>query len=174
MSKSINEIKKQKRVNTKHLKQKVEADISPSDLQKIQQAPEIQTSKADTNESNRRRNIILNMLLDGYGTASIISFCTAEFGIKIDQIRKYIKQAKAMLAKFEEKDISNTITWYKAAQKRLYNRAVQRNNLSVAKDVLENMAKSRKFDAQIGTAENPVHVIQIVRPEGNEPEKESK
>lgn len=174
MAKSIKKHLTEKRVNIKHLKERTLAEIPPGDLPQPSEIPVVKTGKADMNESSRRRNIILNMLLDGYGTAAIVQFCVTEFGIGVYQIRKYIKQAKAMIAKFEEKDISNTITWYKAAQKRLFNRCMQRNNLSTASEVLENMAKSRKFQEQIGTAENPVHVIQIVRPDGSEPEKESK
>jgi hypothetical protein len=159
-------------VNISRLQEKVN-DLLP-ELTELPEKIEIKTSKCDNVESLRRKNIVINMLLQAYTSIDIIQYCLKEFNVGEGQARKYIMMARKIIEDKFDKDITNSINWFLGAQKSLFNKCIQEGDNSTASRMLEQMAKSRKFDAQIGTAENPVHVIQIVRPEGGEPEKESK
>lgn len=91
-------------------------------------------------ETAKRINHVQQLILDGIGTYEIVRFATEQWDVKRRQVEKYIQVANEQIEEIYEKELKNKLSWHHIARRRLYKKALQENQTSVALNILKDMA----------------------------------
>lgn len=101
-------------------------------------------NKSDAVETDKRVRHVVEWVLDCHDTADIISTCVSRWGVGERQAYNYLRDARKILKKQNDKDIEETKAFHVAARKKLFRGIPNKSDpyqAQVALNILQDMAK---------------------------------
>jgi len=122
--------------------------------------------KSTKSETEKRKNYIIGMILDGYSRSAIVQYGAENWQTKTRMMDKYIAKANAEIKERAKVDREENIDFHLQSRKRNLVRAVKKQDNRLVKDILRDLGELQgiypKKQLEIETKVVPVTKEQLM------------